>query len=43
MIARAISVRVVERPLEHLHAAERAADSAGQPLDAEVREQRRCT
>ena len=37
-------VGVVERPLQHLHAAERAADRRERPLDAEVRAAaRRCT
>ena len=34
---------MVERPLQHLHAAERAADRAEQPLDAEVADSARCT
>ena len=33
-------VGVVERPLQHLHAADRAADRRERPLDAEVLEQR---
>ena len=37
--ARAEVVGVVDRPLQHLHAAERAADRRERPLDAEVREQ----
>ena len=38
--ARVQVVRVVERPLQHLHAAERAADRPEQPSDAEVAQQR---
>ena len=34
---RAISSGRVEQPLQHLHAAERAADRGVQPLDAQVR------
>ena len=32
-------VGMVDRPLQHLHRPERAADRRGEPLDAEVREQ----
>ena len=38
--ARSISSGVVERPLQRLHPAERAADRRVQPLDAELAQQR---